>query len=86
MDMIPGHYEDEVVFTPELVAKTAVDIINWCQTSPRMPKLGGRDMVGPEQTTVVILAGKTPETGPKPPGHPELRMSRLQTNSTVETS
>lgn len=67
MDMLPGYYEDEVVFAPDEVASTALNIINTCQVSPSLPKLGGRELVGPEAKTIVILAGKIPETGPRPP-------------------
>lgn len=86
VDMLPGYYEDEVVFPPDAIARTVVDIINWCQTSPRMPKLGGRDVVGPEEKTVVILAGKIPEPGPKPPGFLELTTLARQSNASHDTS
>ncbi|KAI4247270.1 MAG: hypothetical protein L6R40_001613 [Gallowayella cf. fulva] len=84
MDMLPGYYGDVVVFAPDTVAEVAEDIINWCQTSPRMPKLGGREVVGPEKKNIVILAGKIPEKGPKPPGLPALRILSSGFNSTVD--
>ncbi|KAI4086852.1 MAG: hypothetical protein LQ344_007215 [Seirophora lacunosa] len=68
MDMMPGYYEDEVVFPPDEVAKTAVSIINSCQVLPTMPRLGGRKLVGDEGKAIIILAGKIPEKGPRPPG------------------
>lgn len=86
VDMLPGYYEDEVVFPPDAIARTAVNIINWCQTSPKMPKLGGRDVVGPEKKTIVILAGKIPETGPKPAGFLELTTLARHSNSSHDTS
>ncbi|KAL8933112.1 MAG: hypothetical protein Q9211_005955 [Gyalolechia sp. 1 TL-2023] len=79
LDMLREFKEDEVVFAPAKVAQVAVDIINVCQSSLDLPGLGGRDVVGPEGKTVVILAGKVPEAGPKPPGFRGLRMaSRLR--------
>lgn len=86
MDMLPEYEDDVVVFAPDAVAKTALDIISWCQRSPRLPKLGGREVVGPEEKTIVILAGKIPETGPKPPGFRELRTSYRQYNVSDDTS
>lgn len=86
VDMLAGYYEDEVVFPPVAIATTAVDIINWCMTSPKLPKLGGRDVVGPEKKTVVILAGKIPETGPKPPGFQELTTLARHSNASHDTS
>ncbi|KAL8750657.1 MAG: hypothetical protein Q9184_006348 [Pyrenodesmia sp. 2 TL-2023] len=86
VDMLPGYYDDVVVFPPEAIARTAVNIINWCQTSPKMPNLGGRDVVGPEEKTIVILAGKIPEKGPKPPGFWELKTLARQSNASHDTS
>lgn len=85
MDMLPEYEDDEVVFALDAVAKVAVDIINYCQTSPRMPKLGGREVVGPEGKTIVVLAGKVPETGPKP-SSPELRILPGRYNASDDTS
>lgn len=79
MDMLPEYQEDEVVFAPDRVAHVAVDIINHCQTSRILPRLGGREEVGPEGKAIVILAGKVPETGPQPPGFHRFRVtSRLR--------
>ena len=86
MDMLPEYDDDMVIFAPDEVARTAVNIINWCQTSPRMPQLGGREEVGPEKKSIVILAGKIAEKGPKPPGRPMLRMSLSRFNSSINTS
>ena len=86
MDMLPEYEDEEVVFPPDAVAKVAVDIINYCQTSSRLPRLGGRETVGPEHKTIVILAGKIPETGPKPPGSPILRVLPGLRNSSIDIS
>ncbi|KAL8870255.1 MAG: hypothetical protein Q9174_003659 [Haloplaca sp. 1 TL-2023] len=86
LDMLPEYYDDEVVFSMTDVSKVVINIINWCQTSEKLPRLGGRDEVGLEQKTVVILAGKIPEKGPKPPGSSWLRLSRPQINSSIATS
>lgn len=86
IDMLPGYYEDEVVFAPDAVAKTAIEIINRCQTSANLPKLGGRETVGLEAKTIVILAGKIPETGPKPPGFQELKTLSRTSNASHDTS
>lgn len=83
MDMLPEYEGDVVVFAPDVVAKTAVNIINWCQTSARLPRLGGREETGPELKTIVIMAGKVPEEGPRPPGHPRLRVSFPRFNSSI---
>lgn len=92
MDMLPQFKEDEVVFAPAKVAQVAVDIINVCQSSSELPGLGGREVVGPEQKAFVILAGKVPETGPRPPGFrglrmtPRLRMLSQQHNTSSDIS
>lgn len=86
MDMLPEFEDDVTVFPLEAVAETVLSIINWCQTSPRLPHLGGRETVGPEGKAIVILAGKVPETGPKPPGFREIRTWARPLNSSHDTS
>ncbi|KAL8801526.1 MAG: hypothetical protein Q9223_006977 [Gallowayella weberi] len=86
MDMLPEYDDDMVVFAMDAVAHVVVDIINWCQTSEQLPHLGGREVVGPEAKTIVILAGKVPEKGPKPPGWPHLQMSSPVFNLTHGSS
>lgn len=84
--MLPDYKDDEVVFAPDVVAATAVDIINYCQTSPRLPHLGGREATGPEKKTIVVLAGKVPEQGPKPPGFRPFRSMFPPSNVSVNSS
>ena len=86
VDILPEYYDDVVVFAPDVVAATAVNIINWCQTSPRMPHLGGREETGSEKKAFVIIAGKIPETGPRPSGHPRLKISFPRFNASISTS
>lgn len=86
MDMLPEYSDDVVVFAPDVVAKTAFNIIEWCQTSERLPHLGGREETGPELKAIVIMAGKIPEKGPMPPGHPRLRLSFPRFNTSINTS
>lgn len=91
MDMLPEYEDDEVVFSLDQVARVAFDIINNCQTSRILPRLGGREVVGLEEKAIVILAGKIPEDGPKPPGSgriraiSHLRILSQQYNTSIDT-
>lgn len=84
--MLPEYKDDEVVFAPDVVAATAVNIINYCQTSPRLPHLGGREATGPESKSIVVLAGKVPEHGPKPPGFQTFRSTFTPFNMSINSS